>query len=38
MKHVHVSHGEENLMFPLSEVRNVLIQLLEQKLKEILEV
>lgn len=38
MKCMHMANDEKNLVSPLVEIRNILIQFLEQRLKEVLEV
>lgn len=35
LKYMHIANGEKNLVSPLSEIRNILIQLLEQRLKKV---
>lgn len=38
MKSMPMANSEKNLAFPLSEIRNILIQLPEQRLKKVLEI
>lgn len=38
MKYMLVTNGEKNLVSLLSEIRNILTQLIEQRLKEVSEV